>query len=342
MTDADLLKNGAKIATIPVKAPRDPNQTVDVEAPPEEAEEVEPPEGRGLDQGAVAHAQEELSDANRTSPAARPVKARRAAPDDDRPLLGPSLVTVPSRLYFSVGVNKSGRRGPGSRRVLVPLLPPPRSPSSLTAEYDEHAVTLAWTPWTDADADQTILPSRPIGGAVPASGYNVYEVAPAPGRTPPEPSPATLAAATLLTKAPLSKTEFADTRMAWGATRCYAVRAVQTAGPLAVESEDPQTTCVTLRDTFPPAIPRGLTAVAGEATISLIWDPNEEPDLDGYIVLRRAAPDAIWTRITPQPIQETTFRDTVAPEAHFWYSVQALDKTGNVSEPAPAVDETAR
>src|SRR5215471_4414800 len=86
--------------------------------------------------------------------------------------------------------------------------------------------------------------------------------------------------------------------------------------------------------------PRHISAC--EATISLIWDPNDEPDLDGYIVLRRAAPDAPWTAITPQPIQETTFRDGVPPEAHYWYSVQAVDKARNVSEAAPAVDETAR
>ena len=61
---------------------------------------------------------------------------------------------------------------------------------------------------------------------------------------------------------------------------------------------------------FPPAAPKSLAAVSSAGAISLIWEGTEEPDLAGYIVLRGTAPGTPVDRLTPQPIRETTFRDT--------------------------------
>ena len=96
-----------------------------------------------------------------------------------------------------------------------------------------------------------------------------------------------------------------------GRERCYTVRAVRTVDGLAVESEAAPERCVTPADTFPPAAPAGLTAVASEGAINLIWDPNAETDLAGYLVLRASAPSADLAPVTPTPITETTFSDTV-------------------------------
>ena len=51
-TDDQLFKQGTKVGSVRVKAPRNPNQTID---PDEPAEEMDAPEGPGLDQGAAAH-----------------------------------------------------------------------------------------------------------------------------------------------------------------------------------------------------------------------------------------------------------------------------------------------
>ncbi|HEV2986518.1 MAG TPA: hypothetical protein VGX46_19110, partial [Vicinamibacterales bacterium] len=59
VTDDQILKLGTKVASVTVKAPRDPDATVD---PDEPDEEVEPPEGKGLDQGVVARVTEQLSE----------------------------------------------------------------------------------------------------------------------------------------------------------------------------------------------------------------------------------------------------------------------------------------
>ena len=62
--------------------------------------------------------------------------------------------------------------------------------------------------------------------------------------------------------------------------------------------------CVTPRDQFAPAAPRGLAAVPTAGQISLIWDANTEKDLAGYLVLRGDAPDGPLAAITPAPIRK--------------------------------------
>jgi hypothetical protein len=95
-------------------------------------------------------------------------------------------------------------------------------------------------------------------------------------------------------------------------------------------------------DTFAPAAPTGLTPIPSESAITLIWNPNAEADLAGYIVLRAAAPVDMPTALTPVPIQVTAFRDSVSPGVRFAYVVQAIDKAGNVSQQSSRVEEMAR
>jgi hypothetical protein len=130
--------------------------------------------------------------------------------------------------------------------------------------------------------------------------------------------------------------------MTWGTRRCYGVRAVVTIGALAVESDETAPVCVVLTDTFPPAAPKGLQAVASDGVINLIWDANTEADLDGYVLLRGIAPSVELTPVTPMPIHETAFQDHVPAGVRYVYAVTAVDKAGNVSAPSERTEETAR
>lgn len=159
------------------------------------------------------------------------------------------------------------------------------------------------------------------------------------GRTPPEGR--TPPAEKRLTESPVAHTEYIDNRMVWGAERCYAVRTVETIGGRAVESDAPPPACQKLVDTFPPAPPRGVTAVAGEKVINLIWQPNGEKDLAGYIVLRGTSAESL-APIMSAPIQETVFKDGVPSGAHYFYAVKAVDKAGNASAPSAPDQATAR
>ncbi len=147
---------------------------------------------------------------------------------------------------------------------------------------------------------------------------------------------------TRLTKTPIAEREFVDARIAWGVERCYTVRAVWTYGELSLESDAAPPRCTTPKDTFPPTAPTGVTPIPSEGAITLIWNPNTESDVAGYIVLRASMPGGALMPVTPAPIQLTTFRDMVARGARFAYVVKAIDKAGNVSAESTRIEEAAR
>jgi hypothetical protein len=214
------------------------------------------------------------------------------------------------RYYVSVGVNKRGRRGPASRRSAVPLGPAPSAPAPPEVSYDEKTITVSWT---DEAADEG------------SAGVEVYDAT--TGKR--------------LTAKPITTGSFADQRLEWGAERCYALGRLSEIDRMPVESEESEKTCVTLKDTFPPAAPTGVTAVAAEGSVNLIWNANSEGDLAGYLVLRGAAGEKPKP-ITPKPVQETTFRDTVPTGSRVTYAIAAVDKAGNVSAISETTEETAR
>lgn len=357
--DDQLLKRATKVASVPVKSPRDPNQTVEEDEP---AEDVEPAVGAGLDQGASAHVSEELTEQSLTpvTPAKESTDAKKAADDDDapRPLVG-APPALPSRLYVGVGVSTHGRKGPLSTRVAVPLVSPPPPPAPPTVSYDETRVTIMWPPiastmLVQAPATDGRLPAKLIGLTQPSIGYNVYDVSTSDGGSS---SRSDVASGSVpsdvvsglsrtprgvkLTKTPLVEPHFSDPRIAWGEKRCYTVRAVETIAAATIESDAAPAVCETLTDTFPPAAPKNLKTVASEGAINLIWDANTEKDLAGYLVFRGT--DETFDPITPAPIQDTTFKDTaVQAGVRYVYAVKALDKAGNVSPASNRADETAR
>jgi hypothetical protein len=335
--DDDLLKHGTKVGSVPVKAPRDPNNTADEDEP---ADDVDAPEGKGLDQGAVGEVDDRLTAASRI-PADVKTRAARTGRDQNAnaPLVGPSTA-VATRIYAGVGVSTRGRHGPLSKRVTVPLVQAPPAPAAPTVTYDEAAITVTWA-GDDAPKADAPLPSYPLGASAPTLAYNVYEVPPAVRDAASEGRPAPASGETRLTKSPTTERTYTDARMDWGKERCYAVRAIESLGDLKIESEESAPTCRTLENTFPPKPPTNLQAVASEGAISLIWDPNGERDLAGYIVLRGMAAGEL-APVTRSPIADTNFKDTVPSGIRYTYAVIAVDKYGNKSGRSNTVDETAR
>ena len=156
------------MASIGVKAPRDPDKTVDAE---ESDEGMDPPEGKGLDlrrsrarlRGTHGRCSRRLYDS------AAPDGRRKKPADDDemaRPLIGPAA--VPSRTYVGVGITTRGRNGTISKRVTVPLVSPPPAPEEPELNYNETTVTVTWAPVTlvgmvQGPTGEGLLESRPIG-----------------------------------------------------------------------------------------------------------------------------------------------------------------------------------
>ena len=336
MTDQQLLKLATKVGSVRVKAPKNPNLTADADDP---GDEVDAPEGPGLEQGTAGRLEETLTGDTMKAvemPDVPGADARlhgsRAADDAPRPLVGPPPSGV-SRVYAALGTSTRGRRGPLSQRIVVPLVPPPPPPQAPAITYTESEVTLTWPPVGSpaaAAAKDDVLPSRPIGAPRPAMTYNVYDV------TNPE-------TAVKVTKTPIAEPRHADARIVWGEKRCYTVRAAEAVNGFTIESDAAPATCELLVDTFAPAAPKGVAGIASEGAINLIWEPNTEKDLAGYIVLRGAAPPGgELTPITRAPIPETSFKDAVPGGVAYVYTVKAVDRAGNTSPASARVTETAR
>ncbi len=328
LSEAQLLKMATRVASVPVKAPADPDATVDEDEPDEV---TDPLEGKGLDQGAAAQVHEVLTPAMMT-PAEIP-KDKKAAAVANRllPLAG-SPPTPTLRTYAFVGVSTQGKKGPLSKRVTVPLVPPPPPPAALSFAYDEKAVTLKWTPVAapvvGPPAAAGALASTPLNSSTPTIAYNVYDVSGADS--------------VKLTATPVAEATFTDPRVVFGEKRCYVVRTAETVSAVGIESDASAQSCDTLKDSFPPAPPKALNAVPSEGVITLIWEPSAEKDLAGYLVLRAAAPNQDLQPITKEPITDASFKDVVPAGVRYLYAVKAVDKSGNVSAISDRVEESAR
>jgi hypothetical protein len=234
-----------------------------------------------------------------------------AAPAPVAPV--PPLPTYPARLYVVRGVTKKGRPGPPSTRVELPLVDPPAAPPVPAATTTETSIVLTWLP----------APSEtPIA-------YNIYKKG---GADPINP-------------APVAEGKYERAGVTFGTEECFTLRAVQKVASVSLESTPSDAVCLTPRDTFAPAAPKGLSIVAGTGTMNLGWDANTEPDLAGYLVLRGDAPDGTLQPLTPAPIAATSYEDkTVKPGVRYVYVIVAVDKATppNRSAPSARVEETAR
>jgi hypothetical protein len=187
--------------------------------------------------------------------------------------------------------------------------------------------------------------AKSLGFNSVATTYHVFEV---PTTAEPEAVPGAspeLKVPAALTPAPLAVTTMLLKGVAFGKERCFYVRPVDTVFGVVVQGPASPITCVTPRDTFPPVAPKQLAAIGSAGVINLIWEPNVEADLAGYIVLRGEAPGDKLQPLTAEPITATIYRDTdLKPGVRYVYAVVAVDKAepANVSAQSNRAEETAR
>ncbi len=299
----DVVRRGTRVAQIKVAPPPDPDEESSAS---KKGVSTEP----AKDAAGAAASPEGAASAPAPEGEAQGATARVRA-DIGGPTGGAAIGVL--RSFVAAGINKRGRRGALSARALMPLEEPPAAPGAPRVTYTESSISVVWPASSDA-AERTVA-------------YHVY--------SPGEPE-------VRLTERPLNELQMADSRIEWGAERCYIVRAIETVGSLTIESDASPKACVTLTDTFPPKPPAGLQAIASEGAVNLIWEASDDADLAGYIVLRAVAPADTLVRVTPEPLTQATFADTVPAGTRAIYAVQAVDKAGNVSAPSARVAETAR
>ncbi len=360
-----IFKSGTRVASIPVRKPAEEAG----ESGPKGRRDLVPPAERpappprpaasmetGFDQGDTVVVTEPLGPDQFREVTPKGSSKKKPEPSAAwkfamwGPPMPPPMPSLPVRVYVAVGINHTGQKGTASARQAVVLAAPASAPSAPTITYTEKTFSIAWTPPADAyppAPSGDLLEARPIGSRQVVGAYNVYEVPPpasgtsgAGAPTPPAPGGRM---PTPMNAKPLASPPLVDDRMAFGTPRCYVVRALTRYGTELVESEASPVTCVTPVDTFPPAAPTSLRAVAGEHVVSLIWDANREADLAGYLVLRSELPDGAFVPLTPEPITDATFNDTtVKPGVRYAYVVVAVDTSKNRSAPSNRVEEAGR
>jgi hypothetical protein len=262
------------------------------------------------------------------------------APDADAAPVGATITIVDSvaepvdinarRFYLAIPFSTRGRPGPQHTPVELRFAPLPPTPAGIRVQYTERAIAVTWAP------------SQALPGAAPPR-VNVYREL---RQAAPLEAPLWLGALPApLNAAPLSEPPFTEA-VTFGVETCYVLRGVVGEGQAASEGESSPSTCVTPVDGFAPAAPAQLVAVATAGAINLLWEPNAEPDLAGYLVLRGTAGDARLQPLTPEPTSDARFVDrTVVAGVRYVYAVVALDRrtpTPNVSPESARVEEVAQ
>lgn len=234
------------------------------------------------------------------------------------------------RFYMAIPFSTRGRPGPQQVPVEVTFSPLPPAPTAVEVAYTASALTVTW-----AQAGQQTAGDRPrvnvyrAGSQAPGVSAPIWQAA--------RPSP--------LNSAPLQAPPFTET-VAFGVETCYVLRSISGEGQAALEGEPSPRTCVTPIDSFPPAAPSQLVAIATAGAINLLWEANTESDLAGYLILRGTVGDARLQPLTPTPITDVRFTDaTVVAGMRYVYAVVAVDRqmpTPNVSPESARVEETAQ
>jgi hypothetical protein len=124
---------------------------------------------------------------------------------------------------------------------------------------------------------------------------------------------------------------YADTSVSNGTTYYYVVTAEDTSGNESAASSQASATPVATPDTTPPAAPTGLSATAGDATVSLDWASNGEGDLAGYRVYRSTSSGGGYVDVSGLIGASAYTDNAVSNGTTYYYVVTAEDDSGNES-----------
>jgi len=192
--------------------------------------------------------------------------------------------------------NAKMRVSPWSNFVTLKIVSPLDKPSQVSAIATIAGVVLKWANPTPRPAVEWKLFRRSAGEAA------VIEIA--------------------TVKTPT----YTDTGASFDILHRYEIQAIE-AGATS-ERSDPLS--ITPVDTFAPAIPQGLSALAGPASAQLSWERNQEQDLALYRIYR-AISNGPFTKIAESPAA-ANYRDAaVTAGATYRYSISAVDRKGNES-----------
>lgn len=234
------------------------------------------------------------------------------------------------QITYAVSVtNEDGRSAGLSNQVQVPAAATQPPPARLQAQVTADGIVLSWR-------------ESPNGHEFPQLRY-VYRV-----YRREEGSDKSVA----IGEIPLDASErvqMIDHSFEWEKTYDYRVTVAalisRPGDPQAeVEGDDTPDLKVFAHDSFPPAVPSSLEAVASgmgqPAFVDMIWAPNTDADLAGYNAYRHEE-GAPQVKLNSELVKTPAFRDTaVVGGKKYFYSVSAVDLRGNESAHSEEASET--
>ncbi|KZE76199.1 hypothetical protein AV654_23870 [Paenibacillus elgii] len=231
------------------------------------------------------------------------------------------------------GSGSSSGGGGGSSGSEQPDRTPPAVPTGLTAAADLTSVKLSWNAVSDKDLARYNVYMSANSGQTWDSAFYVTSAAPST----------------------VTSVTYTVTGLTYGKEYAFAVSAVDTSGNESVKSAVVKATTKTPpddgggKDMTPPAIPAGLTAVAGLTSVELSWNAVSDTDLAGYGVYMSENGGQTWNR--PLPVSPTArlglteMRYTVTGLTYgkeYAFAVTAVDTSGNESAKSVVVKATTK
>ena len=215
-------------------------------------------------------------------------------------------------------INRKGKDAGFSNVASLEILDVPAPPANIQTTVTEKTIRLNW---------KAATLSAFGGPPPPATGYRIFR-------------------SDSLSEGPAEQIgesegeSYDDVTFEFGHTYRYFVRAFVREGESVALTPQSPTVEIAALDTFPPAAPRNLRAIAVPGAVELAWSPNSESDLAGYNVYRKSG--ELFTRLNTELLHIPTFRDSqVAAGERVVYVVKAVDKSGNESAPSQEAIVTA-
>ncbi len=203
-------------------------------------------------------------------------------------------------------VGANGRDAGWADPVTLIVVPPPETPHDVTAEAVPQGVHLTW---------------RGAGTA-----FAILR------RGPDEKEYQSLARS--------DKPEWTDSTAEFGKAYSYIVQSLVKAGEREAQSELSKEVSIAPVDTFPPAIPAGLTAVPSTTSVELVWERSADASLAGYRVYRAVGSGAFERISDTQQLPAYSDRKIESGKT-YRYTVTAVKKNGLESKPTEPVEVAA-
>jgi len=136
------------------------------------------------------------------------------------------------------------------------------------------------------------------------------------------------------------KPAWTDSTIQFGKPYSYMVQTVVKAGEGEAQSELSNAAGITPLDTFPPAVPAGLTGVPSTNSVELVWERNTDANLAGYRVYRALGGGTFELIADTQELPAYSDRKIESGKT-YRYAITAVKKNGKESAQSQPIEVTA-